>query len=139
MSPATSSSTSFSSAERSTRPRASDGTCTASYPAMVTDAGFVPCAESGITIFLRAAPFFEWNARMMSRPVSSPDAPAGGWNVHRDIPVSSQRASSSRHNSSSAPWMVPSGWCGCSRWNPGIAATVSATFGLYFIEHDPRG
>ena len=78
MSPATSSSTSFSSWPRSTSPRASDGTCTTVYPESATLAGFVPCAESGMITLDRGEPFFAWNARMMSRPVSSPDAPAGG-------------------------------------------------------------
>ena len=76
---------------------------------------------------------------MISSPVSSPDAPAGGCSVARCMPVISHSARSRRYSSSSAPWTLSSGWCGCSRWNPGMAAMVSATFGLYFIEHDPSG
>src|SRR3989442_1623656 len=76
---------------------------------------------------------------MISSPVSSPEAPAGGWKVARAIPVISHRARSSLHSSSSATWIVSSGWWGWSRWNPGRAATCSATFGLYLIEHDPSG
>jgi len=72
----------------------------------------VPCEESGINTFDRGLPFFVWKARMINRPVSSPDAPAGGWNVALDIPVIAHRARSSRHSSSSAPWIVSSGWWG---------------------------
>ncbi len=57
----------------------------------------------------------------------------------RAIPVISQSASSSRQSISSAPWAVRSGCNGCIRWNPGNAATVSATFGLYFMVHEPSG
>ena len=65
--------------------------------------------------------------------------PAAGWNVALAIPVISQSARSSRHRSSRAPWAVCSGWSGWSRRKPGSEAAVSATFGLYFIEHDPSG
>ena len=37
------------------------------------------------------------------------------------------------------PCVVPSGCSGWSRWNPGNAATASATFGLYFIVQEPKG
>ena len=56
MSPATSSSTSFSSTLTSTSPRASDGTGTASNPARCTLAGFVPCEESGMMTFVLPPP-----------------------------------------------------------------------------------
>ncbi len=99
----------------------------------------VPCAESGIAIFVRGFPDLAWCARMISSPVSSPQAPAGGCSVARAIPVISQSARSRRHSSSSAPWVVESGWSGWSRWNPGSCAMASAIFGLYFIEHEPSG
>jgi hypothetical protein len=138
--PATSSSTSFSRAPTSTSPRPSLGTCTASYPASRTLAGFVPWAESGMQTFRRSPPDREpWYARITKRPVSSPHAPAGGCNVARAIPVISQSARSRRQSSSSEPWTVDAGWSGCARWNPGSCATFSAIFGLYFIEHDPSG
>ena len=43
------------SAARSTLPRASDGICTICSPIMPAEAGFVPCAESGISILIRLA------------------------------------------------------------------------------------
>ena len=89
--------------------------------------------------FVRGFPRSWWYARMMSRPVISPHAPAGGCNVARAIPVISQSASSRRQSISREPCTVASGWRGCVRWNPGSAATVSAILGLYFIVHDPSG
>jgi len=50
----------------------------------------VPCAESGMITFRRVSPFRAWWARMISRPVSSPHAPAGGWSVARAVPVIAQ-------------------------------------------------
>ena len=87
----------------------------------------------------RGDPCASWKARIISRPVSSPHAPAGGCRVARAMPVISQSARSSRHSSSSAPCTVASGCSGCRRANPGSAAAASASFGLYFIEHDPSG
>ena len=71
--------------------------------------------------------------------MSSPQAPAGGCRVARAIPVISQSARSSRHMSSRVPWTVRSGCAGWIRANPGACASTSATFGLYFIEHEPSG
>ncbi len=76
---------------------------------------------------------------MIRSPVISPHAPAGGCSVARAMPVISHSARSSRQSSSSVPCTVESGWSGCARWKPGNAATVSATFGLYFIVHEPSG
>ena len=60
-----------------------------------------------------------WNARMISRPVISPQAPAGGCRVARAMPVISHSARSSRQSSSSMPCTVWSGCSGCSRWIAG--------------------
>jgi hypothetical protein len=76
---------------------------------------------------------------MISRPVISPHAPAGGCSVARVIPVISHSAASSRQRSSRVPWIVSAGCSGCNREKPGNPAAVSATLGLYFIEQDPRG
>ena len=76
---------------------------------------------------------------MISSPVISPQAPAGGCSVARAMPVISQSASLERQSIARVPWTVESGCSGCARWNPGNAATVSATFGLYFIVHEPSG
>ena len=65
--------------------------------------------------FVRPPPRSAWYARMMSRPVISPHAPAGGCSVARAMPVISQSASSSRQSISSAPWAVSSG---CKRMQP---------------------
>ena len=89
--------------------------------------------------FVLPPPRSWWYARMISSPVISPHAPAGGCSVARAIPVISQSARSSRHSISSAPCAVWSGCSGCIRWNPGNAATVSATLGLYFMVHEPSG
>ena len=76
---------------------------------------------------------------MISRPVISPQAPAGrlqrGARHAGDLaqrllqpPEQLQRALD-----------VESGCRGWIRWNPASAATVSATLGLYFIVHEPNG
>ena len=84
-------------------------------------------------------PFASWKARITRRPVSSPHAPAGGCSVARAIPVISQIARSNRHISSRTPCTVDVGCSGWSREKPGIAAALSAAFGLYFIEQEPSG
>ncbi len=77
MIPATSSSSTACNASTSTQPRPSLGTVTTSNPARVTEAGLVPCAESGMTTLCRVAPLAPCQARMSRRPVSSPAAPGG--------------------------------------------------------------
>ena len=104
-----------------------------------TDAGLVPWAASGMTTRRRGSLRASWWARMISSPVSSPWAPAAGWKVAAASPVSSHRACSRRASSSSAPCTCSAGWAGCSRANPGRAAAVSATFGLYFMVQEPSG
>ncbi len=66
-------------------------------PAIVTLAGFVPCAVSGITIFRRcsSSPRSAKYARISSRPVSSPWLPAAGWRLTASSPVTSRRISCS--------------------------------------------
>ena len=76
---------------------------------------------------------------MISRPVSSPQAPAGGWSVARAIPVISQSARSRRHRQLERALDRVVGLSGCALENPEAAPPLSATFGLYFIEHDPSG
>ena len=139
MNAATSVSRTFSSASRSTRPSGLLATVVTSNPASRTDAGLVPWAASGMTTRRRGSLRASWWARMISSPVSSPWAPAAGWKVAAASPVSSHRACSRRASSSSAPCTCSAGWAGCSRANPGRAAAVSATFGLYFMVQDPSG
>src|SRR3990172_789949 len=76
---------------------------------------------------------------MMRRPVSSPAAPAGGWKVAADIPVSRHRMSSASRSTARAPWANDAGVAGCRSRNPPCSAAQSHTFGLYFMVHDPRG
>ena len=66
-------------------------------PAIVTLAGFVPCAVSGITILRRCSPSPRSSkyARISSRPVSSPWLPAAGWRLTASRPVTSRRISCS--------------------------------------------
>ena len=110
ISPARSSSTDARSASRSVSPLASDGSVTTRKPAIAADAGFVPCAESGISTFLRlASPRSRWYARAMSIPASSPSAPAIGASEQPDMPVISFRYSCSSHSSLIAPCAVASG------------------------------
>ena len=47
-------------------------------PFKVHDAGFVPCAVSGMSTRLGVRPFSSWYARIIMSPVSSPCAPAAG-------------------------------------------------------------
>ena len=139
MKAATSVSSTFSSAARSTRPSGLLATVVTSNPASRTEAGLVPWAASGMTTRRRGSLRASWWARMISSPVSSPWAPAAGWKVAAASPVSWHRACSRRASSSSAPWTCSAGWAGWSRANPGRAAADSATLGLYFMVQDPSG
>ena len=87
----------------------------------------------------RGVAALSWNARMIRSPVSSPCAPAAGWNVSRAIPVASQSARSSVAEELERPCARSSSHSGCSVANPGSAAASSASFGLYFMVHEPSG
>ena len=78
-------------------------------------------------------------ARIKSSPVSSPAAPAAGCRVAAAIPVISQRISSSSTMSPSQPWASEAGAAGWTPARPGRPATVSHTFGLYFMVQEPSG
>ena len=106
---------------------------------MVTDAGFVPWAESGISTLVGRRPFDSCQARISSSPVNSPWAPAAGWSVAAAVPVTSHRIRSRSASSASHPWISSPGWAGWQLARPGIAATASHSLGLYFIVHDPSG
>ena len=108
-------------------------------PASVTLAGLVPCAESGISTTDRGSPAAAWKARIISRPVISPWAPAAGWNVTLAMPVSSVRIPSVSHSMRSAPCTWDSGCQGWRLRKPASAAVSSLTLGLYFIVQDPSG
>ena len=58
---------------------------------------------------------------MISRPVSSPHAPAGGCSVARAIPVISHSGALEPPEQLERPCTVWSGCSGCTRWNPGAA------------------
>jgi hypothetical protein len=79
------------------------------YPAMAAVAGLVPCAESGIRIFLRGLPRFSSSARISRMPVSSPCAPAAGCSVTASMPVISASAASMRAITSIEPCASASG------------------------------
>ena len=55
------------------------------------------------------------------------------------MPVISHRVSSSSTRSASQPWVSDAGAAGWTPARPGRPATVSHTFGLYFMVHDPSG
>src|SRR4030042_2012914 len=76
---------------------------------------------------------------MIRSPVSSPAAPAGGWNVARAIAVSSHRNRSASSRTPGAPGAKAAGVAGWSRAKPGRSAAQSATWGLYFMVQEPRG
>ena len=106
---------------------------------MAADAGLVPWAESGISTLVGWRPRESCQARISSRPVSSPAAPAAGCSVAAKVPVTSHRIRSRSARSASHPWIWSSGWAGWQPASPGIAATASHSLGLYFIVHDPSG
>ncbi len=109
---------------------------------MAADAGFVPCAESGISSSLRCSHscvIHLWYSRITITPVYSPWAPAAGWSVTASIPVISASHCSSSHISSNAPWHVDASCNGCSQEKPLRPAAKSLTTGLYFIVQLPRG
>ncbi len=99
----------------------------------------MPWAESGMITLVLADPCASCQARMSSRPVSSPAAPAAGCRVAAAMPVISHSASSSSTSSPSQPWASEAGAPGCTPASPGRAATASQTLGLYFMVHDPSG
>ena len=57
-------------------PCAVDAISTVSKPANTAEAGLVPCAESGISTFVRRSPRAASALRIISMPASSPCAPA---------------------------------------------------------------
>ncbi len=76
--------------------------------------GLVPCAESGISTLVGDRPVCWCQARIISRPVSSPAAPAGGCRVAAAIPVMRHRALVKSHRSSNHPWAYGAGVAGCT-------------------------
>ncbi len=106
---------------------------------MTTLAGFVPWAVSGMMMRLGSRPSARWAARMTSRPVSSPCAPAAGCSVVACRPEISASQRSSSCISSSAPCSSDSGWYGWRPEKPSSRAATSLTRGLYFIVHEPSG
>ncbi len=122
-------------------PRASVFTCVSSKPVIVTDAGFVPCAVSGMTTLRRcsSSPRSAKYARTSMSPVISPCEPAAGWSDTASRPVISVRISCSRHSSSSAPCAPSSSCNGWRNANPGRPTSRSLMRGLYFIVHEPSG
>ena len=90
-------------------------------PAIVTLAGFVPCAVSAVMIVSRCSPSprSAKYARISIRPVSSPCEPAAGCSVTAGRPATSARICCSSHISSSAPCAPSSSWCGWRLANPG--------------------
>ena len=65
-----------------TIPLTSVETSTTLKPAILADAGLVPCAESGTTISsLCPKSFSSKYFFIINNPVNSPEAPAGGWKV----------------------------------------------------------
>ncbi len=76
---------------------------------------------------------------MMSSPVSSPAAPAGGWKLARLIPVTSQSISSACSNTRIAPCTSSGGVAGWRSRKAGCSPAQSATLGLYFIVQEPSG
>ena len=81
---------------------------------MVTLAGFVPWAVSGMTILrlVSDSPRSVKYARISISPVSSPWEPAAGWSETAGSPATSARISWRRHMSSSAPCAPSSSWSG---------------------------
>ena len=125
---------------RSRRPSDFDAMVTGFMPAITTEAGLVPWAESGMSTSMRSAsPLARWKARMASMPRNSPWAPAAGCRLQAAKPVISHKASWSNLRAQSNPWMSASS---CSGWRvvkPGRAATRSLIRGLYFMVQLPRG
>ena len=84
-------------------PSAFDFRFSTAYPQIAAVAGFVPCAESGISTFLRGLPCDSCHARTSRIPVNSPCAPAAGCSVIASMPVISSRQCCSRSMISSTP------------------------------------
>ena len=94
------------------RPSGPERTSTTRKPLRAALAGFVPCAESGTSTSVRFSSRERWKAAIIRSAVHSPCAPAAGWRVTRSTPTTAHNACSSRHISSSAPWMLSSSWYG---------------------------
>ena len=110
-------------------------------PAIVADAGFVPCAVSGSSTSVRSpsSPRSRKYARTISIAAYSPWAPAAGWRDTSGSPVMRERIRSSRQITSSDPCTVASGWYGCTPVAPALRASSSVTLGLYFMVQEPSG
>ena len=140
ISPAVRSSTFARRSSRSRLPRSVVATFASSNPVIVTLAGLVPCAVSGITITLRpGSPRSANAARISISPVSSPCEPAAGCSVTAGSPATSIRICWSSHISARAPCAPSSSWRGWRSRNPGSAAARSLTRGLCFIVQLPSG
>ena len=86
-----------------------------------------------ITLVALPALLASCHARISSRPVSSPAAPAGGCSVAACMPVTAHRMSPRSASSSIQPWVSAAGAAGCTSVSPGSDAASSQSFGLYFI------
>ena len=127
-------------ASTSTSPRGSEGIWTTRYPDSVTLAGLVPCAESGMTIVGPRLPplgverAHDEQARQLARRAGrrlQRGAVHAGDLAQRALqPV--EELERPLHALLGLVRVQRAGTRAC-------AATVSATFGLYFIEHDPSG
>ena len=106
---------------------------------MMTLAGFVPWAVSGMMMRLRVAPLRLVVGAHDSRPVSSPWAPAAGCSVVASMPAISASQLLELVHELESPLDERLRLVGMQAGEALEAATTSLTLGLYFIVQEPSG
>ena len=115
-------------------------TMTIFIPAIAADAGLVPCAEAGIRmVVLYPCPRLWWYARMVIRPVYSPDAPDSGCSEQPAKPVMAARSCSSSRIISRYPSVCEAGAKGCMLVNSASDRGIISTAAFSFMVHEPSG
>merc|ERR1719502_1938299 len=106
---------------------------------MTADAGFVPCALTGMRQMLRwPSPMDCWYARIARRPAYSPDAPELGWTETASKPVILQRSAFRDAIISTYPSVWSRGAKGCTSENSGHVMGIISAVALSFIVQEPN-
>mmetsp|Transcript_14860 Transcript_14860/g.59554 ORF Transcript_14860/g.59554 Transcript_14860/m.59554 type:complete len:233 (+) Transcript_14860:2768-3466(+) len=123
---------------KSTFPAASDFTVTTLSPAMTAEAGFVPCAETGMRQTSRCSPpVARWYSRIANKPAYSPEAPELGWTETAWKPVILARSAQSESIISRYPSTWSAGAKGCMLHVSGHVTGIISAVALSFIVHEP--
>ena len=120
-------------------PCASQGVTITFMPAITAEAGFVPCAEEGISAMLRCeSPREAWYARITIKPAYSPCAPELGC-----MDIAAKPVISHNHLLNSViicwyPRVWNAGANGCILPNSGQVTGIISVVAFNFMVHDPK-